>query len=198
MTLSTIEEGAVTPDRRQLAQQQRNAATTRGKRPTDRAARCIFIMLHILELALAAGLFYGCLVVVVSKEPSWFSTNAALAVGSQYHYRSIKMLFTAIMTAAALLVLMNELLRPIISLLAMLVVPLSSLAYPAFLAQTIVVYAFCQSLGSASDVSFTWSGGFSSYTILFFELLLADVVVALFIALLVERPIYRLWSDRSN
>jgi hypothetical protein len=108
------------------------------------------------------------------------------------------MLAVAMLTSAVLVFFMDgSLLWPLSTLFANpLVYPLASVVYPAFLVQTLVVSMFCQSLGSAGADSFVWSGGMSNYSLLYVQLLFVNFLMALALALVVERPLYRMTRDR--
>ena len=151
---------------------------------------CLSVLLKVFELSVAAGVGFLCLVVVVTDEPQWFNAN-------RWQWHSVKMLAVAVLTSAVLVFFMDgSLLWPLSALFANpLVYPLASVAYPAFLVQTLVVSMFCQSLGSGAD-SFTWSGGMSNYSLLYVQLLFVNFLMALALALVVERPIYRMTRDR--
>lgn len=150
------------------------------------------ITIKLIELGVAAGIFSFCLLVTVTDEPDWFAQRA----DSPWQYRNVRMLCVAIMTSMAMLVLMDgTILWPLSTLVTSLFIyPLASLSYTAFLMQALVVYLFCQSLGP--DSSFSWSGSLQNYSIIYCELLLASIVLAFFLSILIEKPLYRLALDR--
>ena len=152
---------------------------------------CLSVLLKVVELSVAAGVGFLCLVVVVTDEPQWFNAN-------RWQWHSVKMLAVAMLTSAVLVFFMDgSLLWPLSTLFANpLVYPLASVVYPAFLVQTLVVSMFCQSLGSAGADSFVWSGGMSNYSLLYVQLLFVNFLMALALALVVERPLYRMTRDR--
>ena len=158
----------------------------------DCTATSIYALLKILELVLAAAAFYGCLKVVVTpvdSAPKWFTSH----IGGEWQFRGLKILCVAVMSAAALLALLDEVvLWPITYLLGLLAAPFSALAIPAFIVQPLAVAAFSQS----GSLSWDEGSGASDYAIVFIELLFIDMALALPLALLIERPLYRLLLNR--
>jgi len=147
----------------------------------------------IFELFVAFVLFYTCLVVLATPEdPAWF----AYFGGSNWQYRNFILFSVAVMTFALMLIVLDGTLWPISWFFNQsFFYPIASLAYTSFLLQVITVFVFCQSLDNKDAVRgevLSWSGNMTDYVLIYFEILLANLSVALLLSLLIERPLYRL------